>query len=262
MTIAAWPIVARTRLVRAFRPGETSSKEAPYRTLRAHGWATPGMPVVAQRQGRAEGRLTVFSVLNVEAARLARHGEKRAAVRAAELAAELEATPEFDSLRHALASVPLRAAAGLLEGDLPVGAPGELFAALQAVARRTRKAWRAEPSLRMAAEMVTGRISRVLGEYVLVAPERGDEMAVPRWMATAAHRTGVGEALGVITDKLDGAQAMVEVVPGIEMGRPMGDRLTPYGRGAPVLALSSDDEHILSRPPAPLRVLVPVTIGR
>ncbi len=85
-------------------------------------------------------------------------------------------------------------------------------------------------------------------------------MAIPRWMATAAHRDALGDALGVITGKLGGAQAGVEVVPAIDMARRKDHRFSPYGCGAPVLKLTSADERALSRHPGPLQVMVPVTM--
>src|SRR4051812_46976101 len=74
MDLVPWPIVGRDEVVKAFRPGMPAT-EAPFRTLRAHGWASSGMSVVTRRGNRASGRWTIFSTLNIEAARYARHGD-------------------------------------------------------------------------------------------------------------------------------------------------------------------------------------------
>ena len=75
MNCALWPIALRADLVRAFRPGESPTREGPFRTLRLHHWAASGVPVQLRQGGHAAGRVVLFSMLNVEAAMSARCGE-------------------------------------------------------------------------------------------------------------------------------------------------------------------------------------------
>ena len=106
MGIDQWPVVGRTQIIQAFRPGEPASKEAPFRTLRSHGWATAGMSVVTRSEHRASGRFIIFSVLNVDAARLAREGDERSAKVLAKAAARVEASAAFGRLRKLLSGRP------------------------------------------------------------------------------------------------------------------------------------------------------------
>src|SRR5262245_56832491 len=134
MTIAAWPVVDRQRVVHAYRPGEPSTAEGPFRTLRGHAWASPGVRVTRRAGGRLVGQMTGCSSLNVESARLARHGKGEAAERVARVAAQLEAGPEFVLLQRILSELPGRDAERVIEGELPNDAPSALADALKTIA--------------------------------------------------------------------------------------------------------------------------------
>ena len=206
--------------------------------------------------------MTVFSSLNVESARLARHGNPNAAVRVARAAADLEAGPEFTRLQHVMAEMPIHDAERVVDGILPDAAPGELTEALKAVARRTEQ-WRAnEIAGTTLAEVVAGRITEVHEGYVVLFRMNGPAAMVPRWMAVAVQRDKVGALLAMVMDRLDDGRAVVEAVPAIDMDDDAGaGKFSPFGRSDPrVLSLTPADERMLAGEPQPLRILVPVLI--
>jgi hypothetical protein len=260
--IASWPVVDRHRIVHAYKPGEPSAAEGPFRTLRGHAWASSGVRVTRRAGGRLVGQMTVFSSLNVESARLARHGNPQAAVRVASAAARLEAGPEFTQLQRILSDLPGRDAERVIEGVLPEDAPEALAEALKAVARHTERFRADESILATLAEVIAGRIAEVHEGYVVLVRVSGPSAMIPRWMAVAARRDKVGELLALVTDKLNDASAVVEAVAAIDVDDDAsGDTFSPFGRGnVHVRNLTDADERLLAGEPQPLRILVPVLI--
>jgi hypothetical protein len=260
MTIAAWPVVDRNRVVHAYKPGEPSSAEGPFRTLRRHAWASSGIRIIRRASGHLVGQMTVFSSLNVESARLARHGNPDAAVRVARAAAQLEAGPEFTRLQGILSDLPSQDAQRVVDGRLPEDAPDALVEALRAIARRTEQLRAGESMLATLAEVIAGRITEVHEGYVVMVRMSGPAAMIPRWMAVAAQRDRVGELLALVMDKLDDASAFVEAVPAIDVDDDP-DAFSPFGRGdMRVRNLSRADARLLAGEPQPLRILVPVLI--
>jgi hypothetical protein len=114
------------------------------------------------------------------------------------------------------------------------------------------------------AEVVfAGRIAEVGDGYVMVVQVKGTATMVPLWMAGAARRDRVGDLLALVADKLDGASAVVEAVPAIDIDdAPKADGFSPFGRGdARTRIITADDVRLLAGEPQSLRILVPVTIG-
>jgi hypothetical protein len=262
MTIAEWPVVDRRRVVHAYKPGEPSASEGPFRTLRGHEWASSGVRVTRRAGRRLVGQMTLFSSLNVESARLARLGNPDAAARVARAAAELEAGPEFAKLQHIMSDLSGYDAQQVVDGVLPDDAPAELAETLKAVARRTEH-WRtSELALTTLAEVITGRISEVHKGYVVLVRVGGPATMIPRWMAVAAQRDTVGSLLALVMDKLDDGRAVVEAVPAIDVDdNTATGRFSPFGRGDPrILSITEADERLLAGEPQPLRILVPVLI--
>jgi hypothetical protein len=85
---------------------------------------------------------------------------------------------------------------------------------------------------------------------------------VPLWMAGAARRDQVGDFLVLVADKLDGASAVVEAVPAIDIDdAPEANGFSPFGRSdTRTRSITADDVHLLTGEPQSLRILVPVTI--
>jgi hypothetical protein len=262
--IAAWPVVVRDRIVHAFKPGGSPAAEAPFRTLRRHEWVSQGVRVTLFADRGLAGQMTFFSSLNVVAARLARRGNAPAAARVARAAADLEAGPEFAILRSALSELPDREAEQVVSGLFPEDGPAALTEALRAVASRTEQVRANDILLSSPAEVVfAGRIAKVSDQFVLlVQVKQGTATMVPLWMAGAARRDRVGDFLVLVADKLDGASAVVEAVPAIDIDdTPEADGFSPFGRGdARTRSITADDVHLLAGEAQSLRILVPVTI--
>ncbi|MBL8924018.1 MAG: hypothetical protein JNJ54_34495 [Myxococcaceae bacterium] len=258
MSIALWPIVARTQLVQVFRPGEPPEAEAPYRTLRSHGWATAGVSVVTRNAGRATGRFTLFSVLNVAAARSARVGDARSARAFARAAERLERGAGFTRLKELLKGRSLTTVTETVRGGV-TDTGLELANAIRDVARETRSLG-PSPQLGTDLAVVAGRIAETHPDALVLESETGSRMLVPRWLAKGTGRQAVGEALALMTDRLDDTQVVVTAVAAIDLAREKRRQPGPFGRAAPVRALRPADVRLLSRTPAPLEVLVPVVI--
>jgi hypothetical protein len=261
--IAAWPVVVRDRIVQAFKPGVSPAAEAPFRTLRRHEWVSQGVRVTLFADRGLAGQMTFFSSLNVMAARLARRGNAPAAEHVARAATDLEAGPEFAILRRLLSELPDREAEQVVGGLFPEDGPAALTEALRAVASRTEQVRASDILLSSPAEVVfAGRIAEVSDRFVLLVQVKGTATMVPLWMAGAARRDRVGDFLALVADKLDGASAVVEAVPAIDIDdAPGADGFSPFGRGdARTRSITADDVRLLAGEPQSLRILVPVTI--
>jgi hypothetical protein len=263
--IATWPVVARDRIVLAFKPGRAAAAEAPFRTLRRHEWVSQGVRVTRFANRGLAGQMTFFSSLNIMAARLARRGDAPGAERVARAAANLEAGPEFAVLRSLLPELPEGEAERLVGGIFPEDGPAALTEALRAVASRTEQVRANDIVLSSPAEVAfAGRIAEVNEQFVLLIKGNGTATMVPLWMAGAARRDRVGDFLALVADMLDGASAVVEAVPAIAIDEALGpDGFSPFGRGdARTRTITAEDVSLLAREPESLRILIPVTIGR
>jgi hypothetical protein len=216
--------------------------------------------VVTRNERRASGRLTLFSVLNVDAARLAREGAHRAAATLAKAAATIEAGEEFLRLKKLLSGHLMKDVSAALEGSAPEAKWPELHDLLRLIARRTKASRTRRSPPTSFFEVVTGKISEAQAGFLVLTGESGRRTAVPRWLAHSAYRVNVGDCLALVTEKLASQQMVINAVPGIEVGRASAE-FSPFGRHAPVHTLTRADAKQLSGAPAPLEVLVPVAIG-
>jgi hypothetical protein len=259
--IALWPLADRDQVVQAYRLGKVGSTEAPFRTLKGHRWVSGGVRVTSRARGVLAGQLTLFSSLNVDAARLARHGKKAAAMRIARAAEKLEQGLEFKQLIEAMAQLPRSHAEQIVRGEIPSDAPAHLLPALHELARRTELARHQEPSVAKVSSMFAGRISEVHEDHVLVRGERAST-PVQRSVAKAAHREKVGDALALVTDLLEGARILVDAVPalGIPPSEADAKGFSPFGRSPAARAISASDRRVLEGKPAPLKILIPISI--
>jgi hypothetical protein len=262
MKIARWPIVSRAQLVQTFRPGEAAEREAPFRTMRRHRWATVGVRVVTREANRASGRFTIFSALNVEAARCAREGHSRAAVAMARAALQIEKGKAFARLRALLSGKPLRDVKAAVDGAVAERSWPELHDTLRTVARETCAACHRHACPVAPAETTAGVLVEGATDHLVLRGLTGRRTYVPRWLARSAHREQVGDMLALVTDRLDDAQMVVRAVPAIDLDARPRTAFTPFGREAPVRDLTAADARVLAGAPAPLQILVPVTIER
>jgi hypothetical protein len=260
MNIALWPLIARDRLVRAYRPGEPSLSEAPFRTLRRHSWSTAGVRITPRTVGRATGRCTVFSTLNLEAARLARLHANDNASRLARAAAALESGPAFLQLEKLLADLPAETIVALVEGTFPADASTELWRTLQVLAQETRRRWITESRRGALSEMVVGCIAEMSATTVVLKCPNSPDLTLPRWLARAAHREAVGACLAVVTEQLEDSSALAYAIPALDLDA-APPQFSPFGRARALREITEADLALLTGSPKPLRVIVPVTIG-
>ena len=259
MTIDLWPIVDRTQLVRSFRPGELASKEAPFRTLRAHGWATSGVSVSVRKGSHAGGRFTLFSIFNMDAARCARQGDREGAAALTELAAQVEASRDFVRLCGLFSGKSSAFVSRAVEGDVSESSEPELFGVLRRLARQTGRL-RARCSVATPGTMMIGKISETRADSLILKTADGVSTAIPRELAQGVHREHVDDCLALFFEKLDRHQVIFSAIPAVNSSPPPGATFSPFGRSAAVHQLSAEDARLLSGTPARLRVMVPVTI--
>lgn len=202
----------------------------------------------------------MFSVLNVEAARLAREGRSREAVLVAKAAAKLELGNAFLELKRIVTGKSLAEAAADLQGTTPTQSP-QILAVLRRIARETleiRK--RLAVTKTSCSQTVAGRISETLPDAV-VLETISQKTYVPRGLAESANRVNIGDLLALITERLEPTQVAFQVLPAIALQNE-STKASPFGRGAPTHRLTAADAALLRRTPAPLQVLVPLTISK
>lgn len=259
MDFALWPLVLRSDLVRAFRPGESAGREAPFRTLRDHNWATAGVAVHTRQAGRAAGRVVVFSVLNVDAAICARCGDAATAAEMAKAAARLEQSPMFVRLLARLAEHSPADVSLIAEGEL--AAAGPFVDVIRQLAMRTAAVRRQRRFAEFMSSYHVGRISSVAEEYVIV-DGGGKQSFVPRSLARSVFRERVGECLAVMKSPVDDREMIVRAVPGIEL-EPKNVSYSPFARPeGGFQSVSASDLAYLRGVPRPLAITIPITVER
>lgn len=249
--------------MRVFRPGEEVTNEAPFRTLRRHAWATAGVRIATRTSGRAAGQVTIFSALNLEAARLARLGELPAATRLAKHAASIETSRDFVTLAVLLAGLSPHVVGSVARGLLPQDLPQaeELWSVLRLIARRTEKVRSSRPMRRWRAELVAGRISQVSGPSLVLTTTDGESSMIPRWLGSSVHREQVGDELAVLTDRLGDSSALAVALPALDVDKTTASPdFDPFARDVRVGVLTASDMRKISGTAAPPRVLVPIAI--
>lgn len=260
MAIERWPIALRADLVHAFRPGEDASKEAPFRTLRNHHWSTHGVSLRARRGGHANGRLTIFSILNLDAAWSARCGDDATAVALAKAAAKLENSIAFGRLKELLSSCSAEVASSFVAGV--VSEPGsELMALIRLVAQEAHDARVKHAKLKAPVVWAVGRVSEAGASFVVVSIPEGETIAVPRGLASAVHRDKIGDCLALLTDQIDPRGMVVRAAPAIDLAATNEQKaFSPYGRAHSVNRITKSDAKMLRGTPAALKIRVPVRI--
>lgn len=265
-----WPIVSRDKLVRAFQPGASATSEAPYRTLRRRHCATEGVAVRPRGSGRLQGQVRFFSRLNVRTARLARVGGFLWAEAGAHSAQVLEESTTFRELRDHLADLPGDAVAEAVAGGSPEGLDQSLIRAAAEATEAAEAEWLASSPLEGAlegllhAEVTAGHVSSVQVDVVWIRPANGKvEVVLPAWLAAGARRGTVGDPVIVKTWRIANDQAVVDVIPAIDLVLPP-DEPSPYSpfdrADLRTTAITAHDADRLHGPAAPLRVPVPVVI--
>ena len=259
MVFALWPLALRRDLVRAFRPGEHAEREAPFRTLRGHDWATRGVEVRTRQDGHAAGRIVVFSVLNVDAAICARCGDEGMAAEIATAAARLEKSRTFVHLLTRLAELPPAVVTAIAGGEL--AAAGPFVDIIRQLAMGTAVVRQQRRFAKLASWYHVGRISSVAEAYVIV-DGGGKQSFVPRSLAHSVWRERIGECLAVMNGPVDDREMIVRAAPGIELEAERGS-YSPFARPeGGFQSVSAADLAYLRGIPRQLQITIPITIER
>jgi hypothetical protein len=213
-----------------------------------------------------QGQARFFSRLNVRAAECARVGEFLWAEAGANSAQVLEESTLFRELRDHLAELPGDAVAEAVAGGSPEGLDRALVRAVAEATEAAEARWRessplenALESLLRTTEIVTGHVSSLQPDVVWIRPVAGEvEVVLPAWLAAGARRSSVGDPVIVKTRRIADDQAVVDVIPAIDLTPPP---YSPFGRADPrTTTISTEDADRISGPPAPLHIPVPVVI--
>lgn len=263
MALELWPLVGREALVRAFRPGESPSREGPFRTLRKHHYSTAGVQITTRSQERAAGTVTFFSTLNVEAARLARQGKGSAARRVARAASALESGPEFKRLSARLAGADPALVAAVLDGTYQPGDVDIPWALFEKLVRKTSAAFRRITSENSdEPDVFIGCVGKVAASTVTIQSPKFSSL-VPRELLRSIQRDRPGACLSIWTEWLeDSKAAYVFVLPAVDLDlREKPKVFDPFARSALAAEITREDAALLSRRPEKLKILVPVSLG-
>lgn len=104
------------------RPSDLPSSERPFRTLRDHGAASPGVSIQTRvAAGRLSGHLHVYSSLNIDAARAARLRQPEAARKLAAWAERLERSRAAKKIHKAIAALSASVPPDPSDPDAPPG---------------------------------------------------------------------------------------------------------------------------------------------
>lgn len=269
MKVEQWPVATRGQVVGAFKNlADEAAGEAPFRTLRHRGWATSGTRVRTRTGGHITGGIVIYSSLNVDAARLARLGFQD---EAAELASEALKVETSSAWRHMVELLAVGSEVEARDAVTGVAARGALGDLLRSVTRLTERARRRHKVLTTVYEITIGAVSESRRGYVVVRTTAGEDTAVPRWLAAGVARDKPGDLVALVHERLGTRKAILEAVPAIDVdgddqaARAVPDvedaaGYSPFDRADKRNRLSVADAPYVRGEPAPLRVLVPVTI--
>jgi hypothetical protein len=252
-------VVTRAQVVGAFKNvADEDAGEAPFRTLRHHGWATSGTRVRTRSGGHIVGGLVIYSSLNVDAARLARLGFEDEASKVAAEASKIESSRVWADMIGLLAKGSDDDAKAAVSGATHHGV---LTSLLRTLGRATERARRRHKVLETVYEITVGSVSETRPGYVVVRTIQGDDTAIPRWIASGVSRDKPGDLVALLHERLGARKAILEAVPAIDVDVPDSKSdYSPFDDTDPRNRLSAQDAAFFRGKPAPLSVLVPVTI--
>ncbi|MFI5004738.1 MAG: hypothetical protein ACHQE6_06965 [Solirubrobacterales bacterium] len=253
----ALPLVTRREIVREYRPDETVTVDSGIRALRSKKALSLGLSIPTRGPGgELGGRVHLYSALNRDAARAARRGDTKSAVRIGKAAARLETSPEAKHIAAALASsaagrdglTALSGAAGLARA-LSSPALTPYVVSLQRGIARARR----DLNLTGGSTVLNGRIAS-LDSSVAVLELRGAlPFSVPKTMLEAAQLRAVGAPVSAMWELLPGGRTLLTVEPAIDgpdvndLGEPLVDLYgTPWGQ-----VLTAEDADMLNVTGAP-----------
>ena len=214
------PLITRREIVREYRPDETVTVDSGIRALRSKKALSLGLSIPTRGpSGELGGRVHLYSALNRDAARAARRGDAKSAVRIGKAAARLETSPEAKHIAAALASsaagrdglTALSGVAGLARA-LSSPALTPYIVSLQRGIARARR----DLNLTGGSTVLNGRIAS-LDSSVAVLELRGAlPFSVPTTMLEAAQLRAVGAPVSAMWELLPGGRTLLTVEPAID----------------------------------------------
>jgi len=226
--IAERPFVSKWSIVGSYRPGGKLRREGVFKVLREKGLVSDGIvqPLRDSESGRLAGQIRLYSVLNQDAARLARHGALEDALRLVAEAAAIEGGRDAGMIVAALAD---RMQPAMDDSDqrLSYGldrlADDErIRAALLRIGARVERARRRSKRLEEISQVARGRVGRLHGQLADIVLEGEDGgVVVVDVEALSAHRLDwLGAPVILHWERWGNGQAFLETGPGISLDEP------------------------------------------
>lgn len=226
--IAERPFVSKWSIVSSYRPGGRERREGVFKVLRQKRLVSDGIvqPLRARGSGRLAGQIRLYSVLNQDAARLARHGALDAALRLVAEAAAIERGRDAGLIVAALAD---RAQATIEDSDeilshgLDRLADDErIRAALLRVSARVERARRRSKRLDEISQVALGRVRRLHAQLADIVLEGEDGVVVVVDLkALSDHQVDwLGAPVVLHWERWGNGQAFLETGPGIAFDEP------------------------------------------
>lgn len=269
MTIYPWPLVDRDYVVQTAKPETRSVSDNTVRLLRRKHVLSNGAIVSPRKGGRADGKISFFSRLNVVAARLFRAGKHEEARDVMALATEIEQGELFEAVVKDLSGFSRVQIEAVVRGDLPDPMSRGFLDSLAKLAEFTEIRVNAHFAIGthsganpLAGSDVVRGIVRELNDGYATIQVGSDTVLVPVRILSGINRDFLDSAVVVTTDMLDKRRAIVEAEPGFSVVEADDVEYSPFNRNDPRnRTFTDEDVALLSTQPSPLKVMYPVTIN-
>jgi len=266
-------LVSKWSIVSSYRPGRTEQREGVFKVLRQKRLVSDGIvhPLRDRTSGRLAGQIRLYSVLNQDAARLARHG---AVDDALELVAEAAAIERGRDARLIVTALADRAPAIVEDSDeilsrgldrLANDARGR--AALLRLGARVERARRRCKRLDEIGQVALGRVGRLYGQLADIVLEGEDGGVVVVDVKALADRQvdRPGAPVVLYWERWGNGQAFLETGPGIALDEPdetlpLAERFGFLQRDEELTSEAWNGISALAAGPATIRIQREVTV--
>jgi len=234
--LAELPFVSSAEIAAEYKPGAGTSPKAALRALGSKGLVSSGIrQSLRDGHGRMGGTFYIYSSLNVDAARLHRHGDDLAAAAAAKQAAAIERNSASKRLAGYVA--PLLADNVGLPDALTEALRGDMGDALRSIAEKTGSKRRKLSGHSGLEAPLYARIVKLHGDIADLAIEgRDSAMSVP----TADLAPSIAHVEGTIValrwQSFGPGMTLLTTCPGMDLG----GADDPYERPLPSLSARVD----------------------
>lgn len=272
--IAERPFVSKWSIVGSYRPGGKEQREGVFKVLRQKRLVSDGIvqPLRDRGSGRLAGQIRLYSVLNQDAARLARHGALDDALRLVAEAGAIERGRDAGLIVGALAD---RAPATIENSDEilshgldRLAADERIRAALLRVGARVERARRRSKRLGEISQVALGRVARFRGQLaeIVLEGEDGGVVVVDVNALADHHVDWLGAPVVLHCERWGNGQSFLETGPGIALDEPdktlpLSERFGFLQRDEEVTSEAWEGVSALAAGPATIRISreVPVT---